>query len=303
MTNQPTIPSSPYRHILLDPRGVDCMLPADTLGLEVTIPALAARCRLGNVDPQHRPEGGEAAIEAALTWPLPPAGATLATIRPDADAFGAMAVLGLRASGRPIGPAAQRRIAAIARHDRFDRGAWPGRRPMPPAMAELAAEAACNGCVGLIRAIASCRSDPEAGVALARAWILTGRPGAGTVACDSAARLLAALRDGRVSVTPANGGRVAVVAGHVPGTLGLGYRLAPIVIGVDPGDSAAPRRIVIAQWQPGHLDLGRVLAQLTADEPGWGGSPTLIGSPQGRACHTPIENILATVKQSMCNDH
>ncbi len=43
------------------------------LGIEVTVPALAARCSLGNIDPQH--SGGDtsrAAIEDAMRCELPP---------------------------------------------------------------------------------------------------------------------------------------------------------------------------------------------------------------------------------------
>ena len=69
-----------------------------TLGVEVTVPELARRCGLGNIDPQHGGGVGAgtadtAAIEACLTVTPPPAGATLVTVRPDLDAFGAMALL------------------------------------------------------------------------------------------------------------------------------------------------------------------------------------------------------------------
>jgi hypothetical protein len=58
-------------------------------GIEVTEPGLAVRCQLGNLDPQHGPDGsGEAAIAAAITSPLPPKGARLVIIRPDMDAPG-----------------------------------------------------------------------------------------------------------------------------------------------------------------------------------------------------------------------
>lgn len=45
-----------YNFATLDPRpGADnsAVLGADTLGIEVPIPALAAQCGLGNIDPQH----------------------------------------------------------------------------------------------------------------------------------------------------------------------------------------------------------------------------------------------------------
>lgn len=80
----------------------DSLLGMNTLGVEVTQPALAARCGLGNLDPQHgnNPNINSSAIEGAMTCALPPAGATLVTMRPDRDSFGAMAVLRLRAEGR-----------------------------------------------------------------------------------------------------------------------------------------------------------------------------------------------------------
>ena len=290
---------TPYRHILLDPTGQNGLVPGtDTLGIEVTVPALAERCGLGNIDPQHRPDGGDrAAIESALDWPLPPIGSTLATIRPDADAYGTMAVLGLRAAGCMPGECALRRIAAIARNDRFDCGAWPGPRRMPPKRRELAAEQVRAGCAGLIGAIAAQRRNAEAGVAVARHWILSGRPGARGPAQRNATRLLAALATGGVHVTAAIGGRVAVVIGQVPGALSLGYRVAPVVVGLDPGDAMRLRRIVLAQWREGHADLRRALDLLNDEEPGWGGSPTLIGSPQGAACGTPLEAVLAIIRQ------
>src|SRR3989344_6635553 len=87
---------------LLDPRpqgeeGNEALLGAKTMGLEVTIPALAARCGRGNVDPQHL--GGDStttAIEVALSMKLPRSRTVFVTIRADADSVGAMAVLTIR---------------------------------------------------------------------------------------------------------------------------------------------------------------------------------------------------------------
>lgn len=85
--------------------------PARTLGIEVTDPAVAAMCGLGNIDPQHgqhrplptwaAPRAGSAAIDfAALGYSaMPDPGASLVTSRPDVDSIGAMAVLVLRALG------------------------------------------------------------------------------------------------------------------------------------------------------------------------------------------------------------
>ena len=143
-----------YRFALLDLRPIPAaeegnakLLGPNTLGIEVTIPALAARCGLGNLDPQH--SGGDAsraALEEALNWrtygpeaELPPDGATLATVRADLDAVGAMAVFSLR---REVdwgedeeNPLLESeflgRIGMIAESDKFGRGCWPGQRPLP----------------------------------------------------------------------------------------------------------------------------------------------------------------------------
>jgi hypothetical protein len=297
----PAAPSAPaYRHRLLAPAAAQevghC---ARMLGIEVTVPDLAARCGLGNIDPQHHPDGGaHAAIEAALAWELPPPGATLATIRADADAAGAMAVLGLRAEGRVLSPAAIKRIAAIARHDRFDRGAWPGVRPVPPALSDLVSDLAAHGCAGLVAALAAQRQNLDACVVLARHWILTGRPGSRAAARAAAQRLLCALADGSLLIEPANRGRVAVATGAVPGALTLAYRLAPVVVGIEPDPDGGMRRMVVAQWREGHVDLRRTLAMLAAREPGWGGSPTIIGSPQGRICRSSSNEVLAILQAS-----
>ena len=141
--SDPTVTPSAYRFAVLIP-AKDAVeqggiLGPQTLGIEVTVPVLAAACALGNIDPQHTAGGdGRAAIEAALAWPLPDPGSTLVTVRPDLDSVGAMAVLTMRAAGRPIGDAARARFDEIARADRHDRGPWPGPRPIDSILDEPA---------------------------------------------------------------------------------------------------------------------------------------------------------------------
>ncbi len=119
-----------YNFAILDPRPqgeetnnkIFACAATGVLGVEVTVPALAARCALGNIDPQHTGYQGlpaldpmwgyndasysgdgkwrfSTAIQLSTTCGLPPAGATLATVRPDLDSVGAMAVLAIRAEG------------------------------------------------------------------------------------------------------------------------------------------------------------------------------------------------------------
>lgn len=91
--------------------GSNAVERAAILGIEVTDAALAARCTLGNIDPQHghsrspawdandaKGQADKAACEVALGFPLPPASSTVVFQRVDLDAVCAAAVLELRAS-------------------------------------------------------------------------------------------------------------------------------------------------------------------------------------------------------------
>lgn len=302
-----------YRCGLLDPRPSpmairtnSTLLGPRTLGIEVTDPVLAAGCGLGNIDPQHRPGGGAiAAIEAAIDWPLPAVRSRLVTIRPDADAFGAMAVLDLRAAGIPVDPAMRDRIALIARADCFDHGHWPGRRNPPGRADDIDEVGRGEQQIGALIGGLSDRSLPvERAVSATRDWILSGTVPAGwhERAAAAAEILFLALRDGRVRLHDVVPGRVAVVEGFAPGALRLGYRLAPVVIAVDGssrGDPPAPwRKLTIAQWRVGYVDLMRAVRLLSVAEPGWGGAPGIVGSPQGRPCHSTIPDVLAVLRAS-----
>ncbi|MDD3911597.1 MAG: hypothetical protein PHZ22_05390, partial [Bacteroidales bacterium] len=85
-----------YRFELFDPRNVPAAIEANdkvfslgsVYGIEVTVPALAARCA-ANIDPQHVGENvSTAAIEEAVFAELPSEGAVIATVRPDLDSVG-----------------------------------------------------------------------------------------------------------------------------------------------------------------------------------------------------------------------
>lgn len=303
--------TSPYRHALLDPRQTaDAeqanarVLGVATLGVEVTEPALAARCGLGNIDPQHRPGGGAvAAIEAALDWALPPRGSILVTIRPDADAYGAMAVLGLRAAGTFGSAPELARIAALPRADRFDHGAWPGLRPLPADAAEIDEIGVGEQGIGALAAGFADRTlGAEAAVAAMRAWIVAGTiPDAWRTRAAAAAAALFAALAGRVRIEVPEPGGIALIDGAVPGALRLAYRCAPVVVGLDRSARGNPprpwRRITVAQWSAGFVDPVSVATRLNAAERGWGGSPTIIGSPQAKPCTTPLPRVLAALRE------
>ena len=260
-----------YAYGLLDPRAcagtsVDGggdnarLLGPTTLGIEVTVPELARWCGLGNIDPQHGGGIGvgnpaaAAAIEACLTATPPPAGATLVTVRPDLDAFGAMAVLALRRAGRHPSLAMRARIERAARADRFDHGPWPGPRPLPTTADELAVATSQDpALVAVTGAMFDRERSARERVRLAARWLTSGAepPGYRERWTDRANVLLDGLASGAVAVETAAEGRIAVMTSRIQGSLRLGYCAAPVVVAHDPGrpevEPPAPRRIVVAQ--------------------------------------------------------
>ena len=304
--------TSAYRHDLLDTSPCEAaehanaaLLGPCTLGVEVTEPRLAGRCGLGNVDPQHQAGGGAvAAIEVAFGWPLPPLAARLVTIRPDADAYGAMAMFGLRAAGLSLDSAMRARTVAIARADRFDHGPWPGLRALPATAADIDEVGLGEQNLGGLAAGLNDRTlTAEAGVAATRDWIVSGvtpAPWRTRAAC-AAEVLFNALDAGQVRLTALDPGSIALVEGCVPGALRLGYRIAPVVIALEEAEGGAElmpwRRMAVAQWKTGYVNLALAATLLGAEEPGWGGSCSIIASPQGSSCHTTTSRVLAVLRK------
>jgi hypothetical protein len=278
------------------------LLGTDTLGIEVTEANVAQRCGLGNIDPQHNQSGnGISAIEVALGWPLPETGVQLVTIRADLDSLGAMALLTLRAEGRLITPPIRARVAEVGRVDSFAWGAWPGPRPMPNSADDILADVGGLEICVLAAAMRDGRTDLSERVETARAWLLSGTlPAAYAVAPrERAEALWKALCDGRVVVREAVPGRLTEVISEVDGALQLGYRIAPVVVALNPRftfpDRSVGRKYTIAQYQVGAVDLERAAAQLSELEPGWGGSGTIKGSPQGGGSRLELQEVSSAV--------
>jgi hypothetical protein len=276
-----------YTYISLHPRATAADVPAGTLGVEVTARHLAEACDLGNIDPQHL--GGDvstAAIEAAMSWPLPPEGATLATVRADADSLGAMAVLTLRAKGLPIDPA---RVQVIADADKEASGPWPGPRPAPTP----------EDLVGPATPIMHLAADhtrplPDR-VELLASWLMDADKGDEPEEIgEYAERAMNEAREALSSLQMRTHGPVVVVTGTHRLAFALGYRHAPIVVATNPEFRFAggePHiKHTVARWNSSTLpdmDWDGMLAALNAADPAvtetarWGGSTSIAGSPQG----------------------
>lgn len=308
-----------YNVAALDPRRTpqadehnNKVLAGPVLGIEVTVPALAGRCSLGNIDPQHL--GGDtsrAAIDAALTWPLPPLNATLATVRPDADSIGAMALLSMRAeahtgyddhwvdtvyalsSGRTVmGVAAWDRATLISRTDREASGPWPGPRPIG-GPEDLLRETTALEAMCMDHTLTMAER-----VVRMRDWLLSGKfEGMAGYQARALAEAQAALADLDVQVR----GGVAVVTGAHRLAMSIGYRHAPVVVATNPRFrwQGGPEHVkhTVARWNTMTvgMDWDRMLAELQSADPGWGGSASIVGSPQGIASRLTTEQVVEIV--------
>lgn len=304
-----------YGYALLDPRPTpgaaehnDRILGdgSTVLGIEVTVPELAARCGLGNIDPQHL--GGHArvaAIEAAFHRTPPTAGTTLVTVRPDADSVGAMALLTYRGEN-PLPPVRgdgftvqvdvrpeklRVRVRMIADADKEAARPWPGPRP-PAAPEELVSE------VGVAQAAVMNHTIPfTQRVQLMMDW-LTGGDFTGRE--EIRARLAEEARTAWADCVPTVRDGVAVVVGTHRLATSLGYRLAPVVVATNPAFRFAGgephRKHTVCRWNSSvPMDWDGLLAELRSREPGWGGSTSIAGSPQGVGSSLTTDVVAALV--------
>jgi hypothetical protein len=293
---------------VLDPRPIPAaeeanaaLLGPQTLGVEVTIPALAARCGLGNIDPQHT--GGDAscaAIEEALTAALPPGDAVLVTVRADLDSVGAMALLAGRVAGSgEFSPEFLNRVRLVAESDRFARGGWSGPRPLPtpdnPAVGEDSVLAA------IAAAVADFKTPIADRVSAMGYWLVVGDEPAGYRErwLAEQTEIATALANGAIKATTAAEGKLAVVESQHRAATFIGYRLAPVVVALNPAfrfqGGEAHRKFTVCQFTPGWVNLKAAGAELAAMETGWGGSPTIVGSPQGAGSILTTEQVVEVV--------
>jgi hypothetical protein len=283
-----------YRFATIEPRHTDQANQANeavfaaasgVYGIEVTVPALAIRCGLGNLDPQHTEGSNMAACVAALECELPPDGATLVTVRPDADSVTAMAVIAMRALGQ--GGAIRRdRVATIGTADSAPAGPWV-RDYSPPADFAAVNAVAMNHRIPLEKRISTITD-----------W-LAGFGGLPLVAPSDHSAV-------DVQVSPC--GRYAIARADGPagrGAMSAGYRVAPVVIGVNEAFSMRGeqphRKYTIARWNATHvpMDWAGMIAELQALEPGWGGSTSICGSPQGVGSTLALDQVTAVVERHL----
>ena len=300
------------------------------IGVEITIPDLAAGVDI-NIDPQHSgvkywrspssniPTQGDVSAIALIsregfdilrpTFPREweDQKVAFATVRPDLDAFGGIALLWWELQApysvqQHSSNAMRSRIQAIHNSDTFSRGEWQPR--------ELG-----TGEDSYLAAIARCVSDFKVPmrdrIEHVQRWLETGEEPAGYRAAyeRESGEILSAIASGETSVEasgdygyPAQG-RVCVVQSRLRAATSVGYTQAPIVMAVNPafsmGGAPPTRKFTICQYRAGYVDLPAVRDELASLEAGWGGSPTIIGSPQGVDSNLPLETVVAIVAKHL----
>lgn len=298
----------PHVIITIDPRPAshDAMVAlleqhAPVYGIEFTLPKLA-HLIADNIDGQHNEHGGQAAIEIALDCEIPPDDATYAVVRPDPDALGAIAALEMRRDGSGPEVYASTRTAYIARHDAFQFGAWPGPRDPeslvkdPESLLFAALSAICM----------NFKMPIEKRVEQMRAWLETGE-------CAGLADAVAKVqRDTATSVSDAevvaHKDNIVVLKAHTMGATSIGYCYAPVVVIANdrfrfPGVEGEHLKYTICQYQAGkYVDLpavARALNEIEQSGGTWGGSPAIIGSPQGVSSSLSIEQVIEAVQSGL----
>lgn len=299
----------------LDPRNVPAAAEANdrvfadpVYGIEVTVPALAKRC-IGNLDPQHTGnDASRAAIEDALTAELPAEGTTLATVRADLDAVGAMALFSIRAKGESLGSAMER-INMVATADKFARGGYTGPKPLPTRdnpWDESSATAESSRPLAAIAAAVMDFKVPLADrVATMEKWLLTGEEPKQYRDSVEKERLdmITALESGAIRHETRADGRIAVVESTHRAATSVGYSLAPVVIARNPafklGGGEAHVKFTICAFEAKFADIKSALTELSSLEAGWGGSPTIGGSPQGVSSALTTDQVVEVVAKHL----
>lgn len=306
--DETSITAMNYKCAQLDPRPqgedanekilIEASASGGVLGIEVTIPDIAVRLgRQFNLD--HHGPGDTAetasACEQALACELPPLGATLVTVRPDADSVTAMAVIEA-ISQIGYGLSAERDYVPLVKEiGRFDR--------LGPSAGKPSA---------VVSAIARKAADFKLPLEARVKWvfeILTGDNKEAEVAelVSAHDRELTEARFASEVTLRADGRIVTVVSTHRFATT-LGYEMASVVIAQNPAmavdfkdaSKGVYNKFTVCRYDS-HVkcDLPAALKELQALEPGWGGRGDIFGSPQGVSSALTLDQVLEVVARHL----
>jgi hypothetical protein len=265
-------------------------------GFEATLPWLDALCDY-NFDPQHGGNLNLASIEEVFEF-LPKfygghngVGAVLVTVRPDLDSIGGMALYlkESRVGCEKFKEFPPERIQKVAAADKFACGPW---CPRPLFEGNDAPDLA-----PIARFVSDFTVPLEDRVEGMLKWLEDATepdPKYQKSYLAEREEIKNALADGETTLEVIDG--VAIVHSKLRAATSIGYSKAPVVVAINPqfsiGGGEPHRKITVCQYEGKYVDLKGVFATLGE---GWGGSPTIGGSPQGVDCQTSVGEILAAI--------
>jgi len=281
------------------------------IGIELTDIEISRYCHL-SIDPQHNNSSNSiTSIEMIYKYQDKLAKMSgvfskvaLITIKPDLDSIGAMvlATLAINSPALTLSGDMLLRLIAIANSDRHGSASkWSKHKRINYFNEPLFSKFGIP--IGLLSAIGS-QDDIDTKVKYMTDYIMTG-------SFEKLDRFTAImLKKNEISSKSTNvqvviDNRLVFVESNYRGAIGLGYRYAPTVLAKNPNYRFGQRNIkgvkyTLAQFNPGHVNIEKVLSRLIALEPGWGGDrSSIIGSSQKEPSKLTPDQILDIVKQEM----
>jgi hypothetical protein len=126
-------------------------------------------------------------------------------------------------------------------------------------------------------------------------WLTSGiLPASGLVrAMQEGDAKVCAWNAGKLKVSQTTDPMIVTLRSTVPFGLREAYRWAPIVVAE--ATINFQRKLTVAQFETGWLNMASLRQRLNDIEPGWGGSATLLGSPQGASSKIELEALVRAV--------
>jgi hypothetical protein len=275
------------------------------IGLEVTIPEISKKLTY-NIDPQHHlrtwTEGKDSDITCIEKFRnfLPKVGEMngkelhVFFLKPDLDSISAAAVLDIYLDNPTwiLQEDISERIQAIAEYDRHgrDRRNFQCRQKIPR---------------GLFMYIAGWKNSIHDKINITKTWILDGTfKDIYKFNRIADKKFKQSLFNSKAEIIIPK--KLVFIKSINRGACGIGYKYAPVTIALNPSyrfgldDSRIyGKKWIIAQQNNGFVNMSGILEELSRIEPGWGGSPSIIGSPQDRPSKVLKDDIIDIVAQKM----
>ncbi len=287
-----------------------------TIGFEITHNLISKNLDL-NIDPQHKDDIEDHTCVEKLITLLPnikkeyDSGRIihLYFLKTDLDSISAAAVLELHLckNKKLESEESQKRIFNIANYDRHGRK-WAPKFTDKKKAIDIREEnekyySEYKIPRGLFMLVSGWKNPVEYKIETMKDWILTGHfTDIEKYNKMAIKNFKEALNNSKIEVLEPE--KLVFVKSNKRGACGIGYQVAPIVIAMNPsfrfgyGDKRVyGRKWVIAQCDEGYIPLQDILVKILEIEPGWGGSNSIIGSPQDRPSKIKKEDIIEIVRE------